>query len=91
MSQEVRKGIQDETRKRLKVSSINLDNSYLPVQNFYKLGGVMSLTRGDIIGRKVMKGRDSMERWVYTKYAAKDERIVTVVTTYQTCKSSSKT
>eukprot|EP00957_Ditylum_brightwellii_P134909 10285943-Ditylum_brightwellii.AAC.1 len=32
-----------------------------------------------------------MDRWVYAKYAAKNDRIVTVATAYQACKSSSKT
>eukprot|EP00957_Ditylum_brightwellii_P010654 806585-Ditylum_brightwellii.AAC.1 len=38
-----------------------------------------------------MEGRDLMGRWVYTKYAAKDGKIFTILTMYQTCKSSSKT
>eukprot|EP00957_Ditylum_brightwellii_P170911 13008570-Ditylum_brightwellii.AAC.1 len=38
-----------------------------------------------------MEGRDSMGRWVCSKYAAKNDRIVTVVTVYQACKPSSKT
>eukprot|EP00957_Ditylum_brightwellii_P183810 14000851-Ditylum_brightwellii.AAC.1 len=80
MGQKVRKRTQDVTRKRLKVSSINLANSYFPVQNIHKPGGVMSFTHGDIVGQKTMEGGDSMGRWVYAKYAAKDERIVTVVT-----------
>eukprot|EP00957_Ditylum_brightwellii_P001208 94844-Ditylum_brightwellii.AAC.1 len=31
-----------------------------------------------------------MGRWVYMKYAAKNDRIVTVVTAYQVCKSRIK-
>eukprot|EP00957_Ditylum_brightwellii_P019918 1502849-Ditylum_brightwellii.AAC.1 len=38
-----------------------------------------------------MEGRDWMGRWMYTKYAAKDDNIVTTITVYQACKSSSKT
>eukprot|EP00957_Ditylum_brightwellii_P045382 3440105-Ditylum_brightwellii.AAC.1 len=38
-----------------------------------------------------MEGRDYMGRCMYTKYAAKDKRIVTVVTAYQACTSSIKT
>eukprot|EP00957_Ditylum_brightwellii_P035668 2704233-Ditylum_brightwellii.AAC.1 len=38
-----------------------------------------------------MEGRDPMGRWVYTKYAATSNMVVTVVTAYQACKSSSKT
>eukprot|EP00957_Ditylum_brightwellii_P116545 8889804-Ditylum_brightwellii.AAC.1 len=66
-------------------------NSYLPVQNFYKPGGVMTILQGDMVGRKVMEGRDPMCRWVYTKYADMNKRVVTVVTANQVCKSSSKT
>eukprot|EP00957_Ditylum_brightwellii_P047176 3582390-Ditylum_brightwellii.AAC.1 len=66
-------------------------NFYLPVQNFYKPGGVMSISQGDMVGRRIIEGRDFMGRWVYTKYAAKIDRIVTVVTAYQVCKSSNKT
>eukprot|EP00957_Ditylum_brightwellii_P056056 4248196-Ditylum_brightwellii.AAC.1 len=80
MSHKVRKQIQDETKKRLKVSSINLANSYFLEQNFYKLGGVMSLTQGDIVGRKIMERSKSMGKWVYTEYATKDDEIITIVT-----------
>eukprot|EP00957_Ditylum_brightwellii_P015332 1154215-Ditylum_brightwellii.AAC.1 len=38
-----------------------------------------------------MEGRDPMGSWIYTKYAAMSKRVVTVVTAYQPCKSSSKT
>eukprot|EP00957_Ditylum_brightwellii_P129712 9894864-Ditylum_brightwellii.AAC.1 len=62
MSQDVRKRIQDAPQKRLKVSSINLVNSHLLVHIFYNPGGVMSLSHGDIIGRNIMEGRDSMGR-----------------------------
>eukprot|EP00957_Ditylum_brightwellii_P072329 5497769-Ditylum_brightwellii.AAC.1 len=31
-------------------------NSYLSVQNFYKPGGVMSISQDDIAGRKIMEG-----------------------------------
>eukprot|EP00957_Ditylum_brightwellii_P183544 13980995-Ditylum_brightwellii.AAC.1 len=65
-------------------------NSYLLLQNFYKSGGAMTISQGDMMGRRIMEGRDTMGRWVYTKYASKNDRIVTVVTAYQACKSSSK-
>eukprot|EP00957_Ditylum_brightwellii_P052825 4004614-Ditylum_brightwellii.AAC.1 len=66
-------------------------NSYLLVQNFYKSEGVMSISQGGIAGRRIMEGRNSMGRWLYTTHATKNDMIVTVVTAYQTCKSSSKT
>eukprot|EP00957_Ditylum_brightwellii_P203608 15335419-Ditylum_brightwellii.AAC.1 len=38
-----------------------------------------------------MEGRDPMGRWVYIKYATTNERVVTVITAYQACESSSNT
>eukprot|EP00957_Ditylum_brightwellii_P077472 5886871-Ditylum_brightwellii.AAC.1 len=66
-------------------------SSWIPVQNFYKPGGLMSLAQGNIIGWKIMDGSDPLGQWVYTKYATKGEKIVTVVAAYQPCKSSKLT
>eukprot|EP00957_Ditylum_brightwellii_P204024 15337256-Ditylum_brightwellii.AAC.1 len=66
-------------------------SSWIPVQNFYKPGEVMSIAQGDIIGQKIMDRSIPLGQWVYTKYATKGDKIVTVVAMYQPCKASKLT
>jgi hypothetical protein len=44
------------------------------------------MTQGDLTGRIVAKGADKYGRWVYTKFAAKNNTVITVLTAYQPCK-----
>eukprot|EP00957_Ditylum_brightwellii_P053878 4081570-Ditylum_brightwellii.AAC.1 len=71
MCQEVRQRIRDKSKQQLQTSSVNMASSWIPVQAFYKPGGVMSIAQGDIIGRKILDGSDPLGQWVYTKYATK--------------------
>eukprot|EP00957_Ditylum_brightwellii_P064981 4929347-Ditylum_brightwellii.AAC.1 len=91
MCHEVWERICDESKKRLQISNVNMASLWIPVQNFYKPGGVMSLAQGDIIGRKISDGSDPLGCWVYTKYAAKGNRIVTFIAVYWPCKPSKQT
>eukprot|EP00957_Ditylum_brightwellii_P088060 6708329-Ditylum_brightwellii.AAC.1 len=50
----------------------------------------MSITQGDVVGRIIDSGSDKYGQWVYTKFAARDECVVTVITAYQFCKVSKK-
>eukprot|EP00957_Ditylum_brightwellii_P072299 5495718-Ditylum_brightwellii.AAC.1 len=50
----------------------------------------MSITQGNIMGRIIESGLDEYDRWVYTKFAASDECVVTVITAYQSCLVSKK-
>eukprot|EP00957_Ditylum_brightwellii_P030920 2342812-Ditylum_brightwellii.AAC.1 len=36
----------------------------------------MSLSQGNMMGRKRMKGKDPMGGWVYTKYATTNKRVL---------------
>eukprot|EP00957_Ditylum_brightwellii_P101426 7729444-Ditylum_brightwellii.AAC.1 len=87
MYQEVRQQTRDESKQRLQTSSVNMASSWIPVQNVYKPGGVMSIAQGDVLGQKIMDGSDLLRQWVYMKYATKGDKIVTVVAAYQPCKA----
>eukprot|EP00957_Ditylum_brightwellii_P158962 12099155-Ditylum_brightwellii.AAC.1 len=58
------------------------------MENFYKPGGVLIICQGDFLTQKITEGKDYMGRWVYSKLAASDNRVITVVTAYQPCKPS---
>eukprot|EP00957_Ditylum_brightwellii_P108988 8314047-Ditylum_brightwellii.AAC.1 len=77
---EVKKRIIKDTKKRIKKSSIQATSSNIPMENFYKPGGVLSICQGDFLTRKITKGKDHMGRWVYSKFAASDNGVITVVT-----------
>ena len=51
----------------------------------------MSIAQGGIIGQKFMDGSNLLGQCVYTKYATKGDKIVTVVAAYQPCKASKLT
>eukprot|EP00957_Ditylum_brightwellii_P175385 13351218-Ditylum_brightwellii.AAC.1 len=61
------------------------------MENFYKPGGVLSICQGNFLTRKITKGKDHMGHWVYSKFAASDNGVITVVTVYQPCKLSKMT
>eukprot|EP00957_Ditylum_brightwellii_P165517 12601102-Ditylum_brightwellii.AAC.1 len=61
-------------------------SSYIPVQNYFKQGGMISLIQGDMVGRIIYTSSDDYGQWVYNKLAAKNEQVITVVTAYQPCK-----
>ena len=48
------------------------------------------MTQGNLTGYIVAKGADKYGRWVYTKFAAKNNTVITVITAYQPCKVSKK-
>eukprot|EP00957_Ditylum_brightwellii_P108747 8295893-Ditylum_brightwellii.AAC.1 len=57
---EFQKCITEEIRKWLQLCNIQLTSSNVPMENFYKPGGVMSISQGDILSRKITEGRDHM-------------------------------
>ena len=48
------------------------------------------MTQGNLTGRIIAKGADKHGCWVYTKFAAKNNTVITVITAYQPCKVSKK-
>eukprot|EP00957_Ditylum_brightwellii_P149844 11411622-Ditylum_brightwellii.AAC.1 len=46
---EVQKRITEETKKRINQISIQLTSSNVPMENFYKSGGVLSICQGDFL------------------------------------------
>eukprot|EP00957_Ditylum_brightwellii_P012946 978057-Ditylum_brightwellii.AAC.1 len=61
------------------------------MENFYKPGEVLSICQGNFLTGKITKGKDHMECWVYSKFAASDNGVITAVTAYQPCKPSKMT
>eukprot|EP00957_Ditylum_brightwellii_P208823 15359081-Ditylum_brightwellii.AAC.1 len=80
---DVKKQITDETKTQLKHCSTTLVSSNIPAENFYKSGGVMSISQGDTLGHKITEGCNPLGQWVFSNYAAKDNLVITVVVTYQ--------
>eukprot|EP00957_Ditylum_brightwellii_P178585 13603550-Ditylum_brightwellii.AAC.1 len=60
------------------------------MKNCFKPGGTVSLMQGDMVGCTIECGSNEYGRWVYSKLAAKDERVITVIVAYQPCKVSKK-
>ena len=54
----------------------------------YKPGGTMIVARGNIRGRIMERGSDSLGRWTYLRIRGKQGRSLWVLTVYQVCKSS---
>eukprot|EP00957_Ditylum_brightwellii_P109448 8347762-Ditylum_brightwellii.AAC.1 len=88
MNHDVQKRITEETKKRINQISVQLTSSNIPMENFYKPDGVLSICQGDFLSQKITESKDSMGRWVYSKFAASDKGVITVVTAYQPCKQS---
>eukprot|EP00957_Ditylum_brightwellii_P184195 14029905-Ditylum_brightwellii.AAC.1 len=61
-----------------------------PVQNYFELEGTMSLIQRDMVGCIIDTGDDDYGQWVYSKLAAKNKQVITVVMAYQLCKISKK-
>eukprot|EP00957_Ditylum_brightwellii_P190511 14501359-Ditylum_brightwellii.AAC.1 len=73
-------------RKHFIHTKVTLVSSCVPARNYFKPGVMMSLIQGDMVGRVIKSGSDEYGRWVYSKLAAKDKRVIAVITAYQPCK-----
>eukprot|EP00957_Ditylum_brightwellii_P167670 12764411-Ditylum_brightwellii.AAC.1 len=58
------------------------------MENFYKPGSVLNICQGNFLTQKIIEGKDHMGCWVYSEFAASDNRVIAVVTAYQPCKPS---
>eukprot|EP00957_Ditylum_brightwellii_P164601 12532637-Ditylum_brightwellii.AAC.1 len=88
MNHEVQKRITEETKKRINQISVQLTSSIIPMENFYKPSGVLSICQGDFLTQKITEGKDYMGCWVYSKFVASNNGVITVVTAYQPYKPS---
>eukprot|EP00980_Cylindrotheca_fusiformis_P017822 scaffold5640_cov132-Cylindrotheca_fusiformis.AAC.1 len=75
----------DTAREEFEHSILTPATSQTPCQSLYKPGGILSITRENLVGRLSDKGYDDMGRWSYCKYAGKLGKVVTIVTIYQVC------
>eukprot|EP00957_Ditylum_brightwellii_P026262 1986676-Ditylum_brightwellii.AAC.1 len=75
-------------QKHFARSKVTLASSCVPVRNYLKPGGMMSLIQGNLVGCVIESGSNEYVRWVYSKLAAKDERVIMAITAYQPCKVS---
>ena len=76
--------------KKITHSQLNSASSCIPVKEFYKPGGTISMTQGNLTGQIIAKGADKYRCWVYTKFAAKNNTVIIAITAYQPCKVSKK-
>eukprot|EP00957_Ditylum_brightwellii_P156195 11888532-Ditylum_brightwellii.AAC.1 len=61
-------------------SSLQISSLPIPAKNFYKLA------QGNINSRKIAQGCDQYGHWSYMKFSAAKNKIVTIITAYQSCK-----
>eukprot|EP00957_Ditylum_brightwellii_P049051 3721523-Ditylum_brightwellii.AAC.2 len=69
---------------------MNCASSSIPVKEYYKSGSTLSMTQGNLVGQIIKKGADKYGHWVYTKFAAKNNTVITSITAYQQCKVTKK-
>eukprot|EP00957_Ditylum_brightwellii_P025004 1891824-Ditylum_brightwellii.AAC.1 len=62
----------------------------IPTTNNYKPGSTMNIVQGEIVGQIIESGQDKMGQWVYTKLAAKNNKIITIIVAYQPYKVRKK-
>eukprot|EP00957_Ditylum_brightwellii_P185360 14114199-Ditylum_brightwellii.AAC.1 len=79
--------IHDTVQHHFEHSKVTMASSCIHVQNHFKPGGTMSMIQGDMVGCIIDTGGDEYGQWVYSKLAAKNEQLITVVTVYQPCKA----
>eukprot|EP00957_Ditylum_brightwellii_P143991 10971777-Ditylum_brightwellii.AAC.1 len=65
--------------------SLQLSSSPIPAKHFYKPGGTLCITQGDINSQKVDQGAGKYSRWSYVKFAAQNAIVTTVITAYKPC------
>eukprot|EP00957_Ditylum_brightwellii_P039657 3000323-Ditylum_brightwellii.AAC.1 len=65
-----------------------MSSSPIPVKYFYKPGGTLCLAQGNINSRKVDQGCDQYGHWSCMKFSAAGHKIITIITAYQSCKST---
>ena len=66
----VTKILHNVSQKQFTHSQINSASSSIPVKDFYKPGGTMNVTQGNLVERIMDRGTDKYGRWVYTKLMA---------------------
>eukprot|EP00957_Ditylum_brightwellii_P155932 11869613-Ditylum_brightwellii.AAC.1 len=83
---QVSKGVRDTVNSNSDHSRVTMASSIIPTTNDYKPDGTMNIVQGDIVGQIIESGQDEMGQWVYAKLAAKNDKIITIITAYQLCK-----
>eukprot|EP00957_Ditylum_brightwellii_P042817 3241439-Ditylum_brightwellii.AAC.1 len=63
-------------QKHFTHSKVTLASSFVPLSNYFKPGGMMSLIQGGIVGCVVKSGSNEYDRWVYSKVDAKAKRVI---------------
>eukprot|EP00957_Ditylum_brightwellii_P132058 10068685-Ditylum_brightwellii.AAC.1 len=72
----VAKLLNEVSRKIFTHSQINCASSSIPVKEYYKPGGTLSMTQGNLTGQIIEKGADKYGHWVYTKFASKNNTVI---------------
>jgi hypothetical protein len=81
----VRQSLQDIAQKSFQHHCIQTATSTTTADKFYKPGGTLIMTQGDLVGRIKDRGSDQMGRWTWIKLVGKNQRLVTVISAYQVC------
>jgi len=75
----------------LKGCCLKAASSPVPFHGHWKPGGTMSLTTGPITGRLIETSADALGRWAWTKFRGRDNKVVTMICTYQVCQADART
>eukprot|EP00957_Ditylum_brightwellii_P165445 12595936-Ditylum_brightwellii.AAC.1 len=66
--------IHDTIQHHFEHSKVIMASLCIPVQNYFKPGGTMSLIQGDMVGHIIGTSGNDYGQWVYSKLAAKNEQ-----------------
>jgi hypothetical protein len=62
-----------------------MSSSSIPAATLYKPGGTLLMARGNCVARVIEGDDDKLGRWSYLWLAARDNRVVSIITVYQPC------
>ena len=68
--------------------SLTIGGTTTRMETPYKPGGTLMVARGNVRGRIMERGSDSLGRWTYIRIRGKQGRSLWILTAYQVCKSS---
>eukprot|EP00957_Ditylum_brightwellii_P141723 10797860-Ditylum_brightwellii.AAC.1 len=77
MCRSITKTICENARKVFNQCKIVSANLSIPVENYYKPGGTMSIIQGNLTARVVEQESDQYDRWVLAKFAAGNGKFIT--------------
>eukprot|EP00957_Ditylum_brightwellii_P198809 15153854-Ditylum_brightwellii.AAC.1 len=89
--QKVKRTLKNLSNVAFTHSSLQISSSPILAKHFYKPGGTLCLAQGDINSRKIDQGCDKYGQWCYMRFLAIGNKIITIMTTYQPCRTTKST